>query len=688
MSNRVLVVSPANGQMAANTSRAGKRTAPNRTTMSCDRCRSRKTKCRKSAGLPCDYCRSINEDCSFEAGKQRKKPFYFVSEEEYRLLYQLCQQTFPNQSLSISNLRQLTSQSVTINPQDEDSPNSIKNTPLSNPEPSMVASPHATDVPLPEIINLHNDLGCLMADAHGNYRYMGAESGVGFNTAVRSWVFNAVHDKSKDKIPSMIKVVMPKANSQFQPGRQTWEPSKLPSKDIILASSARYFEEVHSMYWLFSSEDFYLRLDNTYLEPEGAQTNSWLCSLHSLVALCISGLSVSDELSHVQLAHTSLESAKLYASRVTDEADLDSIRALVLLAQALQSNGYLNSAYLQIGTAARIAFSLGLHLDKYSSSDSLVSKAYARRLWWTLFLFDHDISLQMGKPSMSGSSDVCHWRPPLPSEQIVSPGSFTPHDYLGCCVSLAQLTTEIRYKLYNGPIHQGRGLNRCHVDDSLQSLNKWLQDLPPHLDRAQPVSPPYRRCVGLLHLRYWSTVVLVTRPFLLCRLLRGSELVGTGKEEYFDGLAKTCVSAATTSIEILGEMANQACVSSLVLFDFFLALAVLQVILVASALFSAEDYQDHIRTCIAILKAIGTDGCPKHLLPETLFELERLGVYSDSDDQSHDSLTEPLQSLSSIPEPTSKDWNLLTNFDFFDVTTDEDFMDQLMEISGSFSHEV
>ncbi|RMJ09838.1 hypothetical protein CDV36_010537 [Fusarium kuroshium] len=688
MSKQLPVVSPSNSQIAANMSRVGKRTALNRNTMSCDRCRSRKTKCRKSAGLPCDYCRTINEECSFEAGKQRKKPFYFVSEEEYRLLYQLCQQTFPNQSLSIFNLRQLTSQSVTITSQGEGSPNSIKYTPSSNPGRPTVPALEGTDVPLPEIINLHNDLGCLMADAQGNYRYMGAESGVGFNTAVRSWVFNAVHDKSKDKIPSMIKVVMPKASSRSQPGHQTWEPSKLPSKDIVLACSARYFEEVHSMYWLFSSEDFYLRLENTYWDPEGPCSNSWLCSLHSLVALCISGMPASDDLSHAQLAHTSLDSAKLYASRVTDEADIDSIRALLLLALALQSNGYLNAAYLQIGTAARIAFSLGLHLDKYSSSDSLVSKAYGRRLWWTLFLFDHDISLQMGKPSMSGSSDDCYWRPPLPSEQIVSPGSYTPHDYLGCCVSLAQLTTEIRHKLYNGPIQQGRGLNRCHVDDSLQSLNKWLKDLPPHLDRAQPASPRYRRCIALLHLRYWSTVILVTRPFLLCRLLRGSELVGTGKQEYFDELAKTCVSAATTSIQIFDEMVNEASVSSLLLFDFFLALAVLQVILVASTLFPSEDHQDNVRRCISILKAIGAHGCPKHLLPETLFELERLGLYHESDDQSHDPNTGPIQNLSSIPEPTSEDWNLLTNFDFFDVTTDDDFMDQLMGMSGSFSHEV
>jgi hypothetical protein len=150
--------------------------------------------------------------------------------------------------------------------------------------------------------------------------------------------------------------------------------------------------------------------------------------------------------------------------------------------------------------------------------------------------------------------------------------------------------------------------------------------------------------------------MLVTRPFLLCRLLRGSELVDIDKREYFDNLSKTCVSAATTSIHILDEMVNQASISSLVLSDFFLALAVLQVILVASTLFPAEDNQHHVRRCISILKANGAHGCPKHLLPETLFELERLGLYSDNDGQSHDSCTEPLQSLNDLPEPTSDDF--------------------------------
>lgn len=78
----------------------------------------------------------------------------------------------------------------------------------------------------------------------------------------------------------------------------------------------------------------------------------------------------------------------------------------------------MNSAYLHIGIAARIAFSLGLHLDKYSIKDGVVAKAHARRLWWTLYLFDQDVSLQLGKPCMTGSATVCLWQPPLPSECV------------------------------------------------------------------------------------------------------------------------------------------------------------------------------------------------------------------------------------------------------------------------------
>lgn len=160
---------------------------------------------------------------------------------------------------------------------------------------------------------------------------MGAESGMSFNTAVKSWILNtAFQGNNKDIIPSMVKVVIPAAKFQPKPVTPPWEPM-LPKKDIVLACSSCYFEEVHSLYWIFSSEEFHSRLEATYTDASAQQTHSWLCSLHSIVAMGALCVRADDGLPDEQLARSSLETAKFLASKLCDEADLDSVRALILL---------------------------------------------------------------------------------------------------------------------------------------------------------------------------------------------------------------------------------------------------------------------------------------------------------------------------------------------------------------------
>jgi aldehyde dehydrogenase (NAD+) len=126
-----------------------------------------------AAGSPCDYCRSIDEECSFDAAKRRQKPYYFVSEEEYRLLHLVCQKCLPDEELTVTNLRRLASQSTQAASQ------TIASTPIAQDDitddyegarASVGASEEREDVPLPEIVNLHKDLGCLLSDAQGEHR--------------------------------------------------------------------------------------------------------------------------------------------------------------------------------------------------------------------------------------------------------------------------------------------------------------------------------------------------------------------------------------------------------------------------------------------------------------------------------------------------------------------------------------
>ncbi len=107
-------------------------------------------------------------------GKRRQKPYYFVSEEEYRLLLEVCRHHLPNQDLSLAALRSLASgyaaaktqshtqtlQTSHVTPEDlhlgdEDASNQRAN---------------AGDVTLEELTDLYKDLGCMLVDAKGQHR--------------------------------------------------------------------------------------------------------------------------------------------------------------------------------------------------------------------------------------------------------------------------------------------------------------------------------------------------------------------------------------------------------------------------------------------------------------------------------------------------------------------------------------
>ncbi|KAL2206876.1 hypothetical protein CC79DRAFT_1358677 [Sarocladium strictum] len=647
--------------MLSKTDKVGKKPRLNRTVISCDRCKARKTKSSDVDG-PCDYCRSTEQVCSIDVTKRRQKPFYFVSEEEYRLLRELCARCYPDEDLDVPNLRRLASEAAS---------------------------------------------------------YMGAESGVSFNSAVRSWMFRISarmmtinEENDKDKIPPPVKMTPPSTRSplSFSSTPAGQPATLLPPQTVVTSCATRFFEQVHCLYWLFSTEDFYSRLETTYRggTDKSLQTGSWLCLLQSMVACasCDSGPDDGPRLPE------SLDKAKALVPKVCDEADLDSIRALILLvgattpiqsrlwltllpqALALQSNGCTNSAYIHIGLAVRIAFSLGLHLDKYSTKDSVVAKAYARRLWWTLFLFDQDLSSQLGRPSMTSSTASGTWQPPLPSEHVVSPGSHTPHGYLEQAIRLAQTTQDIRQRLYSGPVHDNQDLTHHHFTSAIESLSEWSSNMPPHLQLSSSISPLHRRSISLLHLRYWGTLMLVTKPFLLCNLLRGHEIDST-KQSIFAEFSTTCLSAAESSLDIMESMVLHTAVSSLLVMDFYLALQTLQIFLAACGLFQGDVYQNRSRRCLKVLVAIGVSGFPKHLLPETLFQVQQFGIGEDGDDGNQLAISvEGLQNAQNRHQRLNGDGrglgdNLISNswlneLNMTDVMINDELWGDIMDLSEIF----
>jgi hypothetical protein len=110
----------------------------------------------------------------------------------------------------------------------------------------------------------------------------------------------------------------------------------LPSYEDCLERVSRFFREVHCVYWLYSSEMFHAQLDKCYSNQQSITSRSWLCSLYSILSISphVSTFDPSgsdpegDSLKYLALA-------KALVHEVYDEADLESVRALILLVSFL-----------------------------------------------------------------------------------------------------------------------------------------------------------------------------------------------------------------------------------------------------------------------------------------------------------------------------------------------------------------
>ncbi|KAJ5971317.1 uncharacterized protein N7479_001235 [Penicillium vulpinum] len=199
-----------------------------------------------------------------------------------------------------------------------------RTTPEVNSRENSDVEPNAEDAVLQDAVCFHQKLGCLLADSLGEYRYMGPESGLSFNAAIRRLTVDEMYTpESPDVVPGMVTVAMPVPS----PRSQQSSPS-LPPLEECQASIMRYFEEVHCLYWLFSSDRFHIQLEKTYNTPLESLTASWLCSLYSILAIVYIGTNGSGSNT---TATEYLEQAKSYVSTVCDEGTLDSVRAMVIL---------------------------------------------------------------------------------------------------------------------------------------------------------------------------------------------------------------------------------------------------------------------------------------------------------------------------------------------------------------------
>lgn len=209
--------------------------------------------------------------------------------------------------------------------------------------------------------------------------------------------------------------------------------------------------------------------------------------------------------------------------------------------------------------------------------------------------------------------------------QILYPGMHTPLSWLTTSVSLCRLRREIIQAVYTERFMNSRTISFTTVSKLLLSLQGWQQLMPPHLKHDVPAPPTHKRAVAVLHLQYWSTTILLCRPFLLYLVMKHSTL-DTSKKVWFERMGKTCIDAAQKSLGIMQQMATDNTLSSLTAFDSTCLLRLVMVFILAFAHTKMPQYRSHIEASVSLIKSLEQIGFSKMVAEETPLRLADLGI--------------------------------------------------------------
>ncbi|EAA61190.1 hypothetical protein AN7061.2 [Aspergillus nidulans FGSC A4] len=629
-----------------------------RARQSCETCKARKTK----------YCTQLGLLCQVNL-KARKRPFYRISEAAYESSIALLRRFVSEEELPeltvegiqgvLSKLDDPANDKERIDANPHSHSHSQSPTELSAAAAALGSSPRsqaganegrssvAAIEEQPESVGaeaeaeegvmepdehpaLQEERGCMVLDSLGKYRYVGADSSIRWNHAARM-AQHATSNTDPKVIAPLKTGLLPPRTPESLTGSARGAGVYLPPAAMAMRYAGFFFQEVHCLYWFYSLEQFYGALEET-LEDHGAKASaSWLCSLYSIFA--IGSMAPDNQIARAgkdaegddKRAADYLALAKDLVPEVSEEADTESVKAFGLLSLGMHAMCYSVGAYLHLGTAVRIGFSLGLHRNISPRKSSSVERERARRLWWTIYTLDHEMAIRFGYPCAVGDESGLVKTPPA-SEQVMDPGPNMPLGYQSLCVSLVRIRKKIGQSCFVVPAQAGGRLPIRQVFESLNALRTWFDEIPQYFSREASQPPQHRRAVSILHLRYWSSVIFVTRPFLLYTVSRPAAIKEPAKARCYEEISRKCIEAAEQSVDIFKRMVKEQTLSSRILFDCHCIGEAMWILILAVQKLGLEKHRQMLQLCLETVRGMEQFGWCEKVAPELEARVHESGI--------------------------------------------------------------
>lgn len=457
-----------------------------RVALACQRCKTRKQKC--DGTQPCGKCKANKLECEFVV-PQKPMPFgknQYIKSLERRVAE--LEMTLASQGMVelSSDHWKATSPSVTTSVPAEPLASEGRSNASLLPE---VEEDDRDDAVLDwqdGVDNVVSVLRSLSLDVNGS-GYMGASSHVALGR-----LFNFIgHGRQQGGTASDHR--RPRQHSVVTPPPSTGSPepiefSDVPSKiaDRLFAGYLKHiatrFPIIHSLW----GRDVHVRRHALVDEFE-------IAMLHLIYATAGRFLETTGESGefHVKRHYNS---AVQSLDAVLEYNDTRTVQALMLMAIYCLREPVSPGAWTCSRTALLVAIEHGLHRQTKSLSERSMENELRKRLFWSCYAFDRQISIPMGRPFGISDRDI-DLELPLNINENATEDQLSKSEHIGSLskstslssfiliIRLRQIESDIQQSIYR--VDQNIGIEDSTIDGFIERLEQWKASIPQDTKRIK-----------------------------------------------------------------------------------------------------------------------------------------------------------------------------------------------------------
>ncbi|RFU34083.1 hypothetical protein B7463_g2248, partial [Scytalidium lignicola] len=542
-----------------------------RTSNACTRCRRQKIKC--SGSQPCNGCSKRNLTCTFDERDQKvlvSRGYIIDLQREIASLKRTAGQDPGSPSSDYVDQ----DPDRTLEDADLDVGSSRDEEPAQPLEPGMHGgnnnSRFGTDLePIgSDLVNpLSAGQSAFWSAENGRAFYLGTSSNWSF--ARRVLTMTHEHKYQAPLPPGTLLFDATAYDLGWDGFRSTLPDTPLvPAIDhaIYLINSVKF--RCGQLFHIFDEEEFMSSLYNFYADPSARMATTGLWYIHFLVILAFGKAFVlqKNQGKKPPGAEFFVTALQLLpdASALCREPII-STEILCCVSLYFQSLDFRHSAHNFIGQAKRMALGQGMHTDMpiRHLGEALVQRC--RKIWWTVYILDREMTSLMGLPQAINDNDV---HAPLPTFL----GSVQRTQTLNLQIKLSQIIADINSTIYgiDGRLNTQFLLSTKAALASMANLADELRHLlPMPLDKTiSGVS----RLTAYIHILYHQCIVLATRPLVFCFLRIRLESPDTllrslNSSPNVRNLLQMCIDSSQQMVNILNNLQSQGLLETFLHFD-------------------------------------------------------------------------------------------------------------------------